>query len=117
MTKKFLRQETTLHSKIGRNRKKIQKWRRPNGRDSKMRLRRRNYPASPTVGHKTPRKESGKIRNLTPLTISNFADLNSATKHNILILSARLGARRKIEIIKKAEELKLQILNIKGGAK
>ena len=41
MKKKFLRRDSVRFSKIGKNRKKIQKWRKPKGRDSKMRLKRK----------------------------------------------------------------------------
>jgi len=59
-TKKFIRQESRRYSKLGSRRKKLQKWRKPKGRDSKMRLNMASHSASPTVGHKSPKKNRRK---------------------------------------------------------
>ncbi len=114
---KFIRQDFWRHSKLGKRRRKLIKWRRPKGRHSKMRKQRKSYPKSPTVGYKTPRKEHGKIKNLSPILISNASDVKKAGKHNIIILSATLGARKKLEIIKMADEKQLRILNVSKGEK
>jgi len=117
MAPKFIRQDYMRHIKIGRNRKKLLKWRRPNGRHSKMRKQRKGYPASPTVGYKTPKKEYGKIKGYNPIKIDNLNDLAKTNKHNIIIISRKVGAKKRIEIIKKAGEMNLNILNINPGVK
>ena len=114
MAKKFLRQDFMRHIKLGKNRKKIQTWRRPKGRHSKMRKLRRGYPDSPTVGYKAPKEKKGKINSLIPRIIFNLNDLKKADKNNIIIIAKKVGARKKIELIKKAEDMKLIILNIAG---
>ncbi len=111
--KKFIRQDSFRHFKLGRNRRK-KKWRRPTGRHSKMRKQRKSYPASPTVGYKRIRKDIGRINNFIPLLINNLKDLERATKDNIIVVSSRLGARKRMEVIKKADEMKLKIFNIWG---
>ncbi len=111
---RFLRQDYMRYFKLGKKRKKLQKWRRPKGRHSKMRKKRKGYPASPSIGYKKPAKEQDKIKNLTPKIVNNLKDLASAQKYNILVLAKRLGAKKRIEIIKKAEEMKLKILNLGG---
>lgn len=116
MSKEFVRQDAGRYSKIGKNRKKLQKWRKPKGGDSKMRLKRRSYPSSPTVGHRSPRKESGKIKGLVPVIIYNTNDLSKLTKDNVAIL-ARIGAKKKLDVIKAAQEKKIKILNVKEGKK
>lgn len=117
MNRKFIRQESIRHSKIGKNRKKIQKWRRPKGRHSKMRLKRKSYPISPSVGYKTSRKTRGKIKNKNPVLVENSKSLENLGKENILIFSGTLGARKKMELIKRAGELGLEIQNISKIAK
>ena len=114
---KFIRQDSNRFSKIGKGRKKLQKWRKPKGRDSKMRLKRKSYPTSPTVGHKSPKKETGKIKGLTPILVSNEKDIQTITKDNIAIVSKRLGAKKKIELIKQIKEKNLNILNKKETKK
>ena len=114
MKKKFIRQDSSRYAKIGKNRKKLQKWRKPRGRHSKIRKKRKSYPGYPTIGHRTSRKDSGKIKNLSPVLINNLKDLDSVKKGSIIIISSRIGAKKKIEILKKAEETKTPILNVRS---
>jgi len=111
---KFVRRDSCRYSKLGKNRKKLQKWRKPKGRDNKSREKRKGYPRSPTVGHKKPNSESGKIKNKVPINVSNVIDLKKVNKENIIIIN-KVGAKKKMEIIKFAEKSKIEILNL--GAK
>ncbi len=112
--KKFVRQDANRYSKIGKNRKKLQKWRRPKGRDSKMRLKRKSYPATVSIGYSTSRKEYGKINGKTPVLVYNIKDLEKLGKENVALL-AKVGAKKKLEMIKFAEEKKIAIINVRGG--
>jgi len=116
MPKKFLRQEVHRHSRVGAGRKKLQKWRKPKGRDSKMRLSMKSHPKCVSVGYKSPKKSSGKIKEKTPALIRNKTDLEKMTEKNIVIL-AKVGAKKKLELIKLANEKKIQILNVKEEKK
>jgi len=111
--KRFLRQDYMRHSRLGKSRKKLQKWIKPKGRHSKMRKMRRSYPPSPTVGHKSPKAEKGKLKGYIPILISSANQLNKLGKDNGIILSKKLGARKRLELIKKAEEMHLKILNVR----
>ena len=113
---KFLRTDIRRHLKLGKRRKKYRKWRRPRGRHNKIREKRVGYPVMPTVGYKTAKKDSGKIQGLAPMLVNNLRDLSKLDKGNLVILSSKLGARKKLEVIKKAEEMNLKILNL-GGKK
>lgn len=114
--KKFIRRDSNRYSKIGKNRKKLQKWRKPKGRDSKMRLSRKSYPATVSVGYKSSKKESGKIDGKIPIVVYNTKDLEKLSKENVALL-AKVGAKKKLEMIKFAEEKKIKILNVKGEKK
>lgn len=116
MKKKFVRQESVRYSKLGKRRKKLQKWKRPKGRDSKMRLKRKSRPATVSVGYKNAKKESGKIKGLSPVLVHNLKELDKAGKNSIIII-AKIGAKKKMELIKSAEEKKIKILNVKEGGK
>ena len=116
MKHKFVRVDTHRFSKLGKGRPKLQKWRRPTGKHNKTRLKRFSYPIQPGIGFGTPRKTSGKVQNLNPILITNMADLLSAGKNNILIVSRKLGAKKKMEILKKAAEMNFKIANA-GGKK
>ncbi|MBS3081474.1 hypothetical protein J4416_00870 [Candidatus Pacearchaeota archaeon] len=113
--KRFVRRNTIKQSRLGKNRPKLQRWRRASGRHNKMRENRFGYPKSPRIGFKTSKKESGKIKGKTPLMIRSASDFNNASENNILIIARTIGARKKIEFIKKANELKIQILNQKSS--
>ena len=107
--KKFLRRDSVRYSKLGKNRKKLKKWRRPKGRDNKMRENRKGYPRIVSIGYK-----SQKSRDPKPILIHNENEFKNLTKNTPIIL-AKLGAKKKLELIKKASELNLNVLNIKGG--
>lgn len=110
MTRKtFLRRDSVRYSKLGKNRKKLQKWRKPKGRDNQMRLKRKGYPALPSIGYK---KQSIKQ---APM-VYNLNDLNKLEKNSSIII-ASIGAKKKLDIIKKAQEMKIKILNIKEDKK
>ncbi len=115
MSKDFKRTDYNRHLKLGKRRKKLQVWRRAKGRHSKIRKKRRSYPRMPTVGYKTSRSEHGKVNGFYPMLISNMQDLNKIGKNSAAIISSKIGAKKKIEIIKKAEDMKIRILNL--GAK
>jgi large subunit ribosomal protein L32e len=114
MKKQFLRADTFRYKRLGSHSKKLAKWRRPRGKHNKLRLKRAGHPQSPSIGFGTPRAMSGKIKNLAPKMINNLKDLELAKISDILIISRKLGAKKKLEIIKKAEEKKIRIFNIGG---
>jgi len=115
MSKRFVRTDSFRFSRLGKNRKKKQVWRRADGVQSKIRRKRRGYITIPTIGIRTPRKIRDKIQNLNPILVHNSSELSKAGKDSIAII-ARVGARKKLEIIKKASELGIKIYNI-GGKK
>lgn len=110
--KRFIRRSMKRFSKLGNNRRKIQKWRKPKGRDNKMRLKRKSYPATVSIGYSSPRKEHGRVEGKLPVLVYNTKDLAKITHDNIAVL-AKVGAKKKLEIIKMAEEKKIRILNVK----
>lgn len=110
---KFLRHISHKYSKLGVRRKKKQIWRRPTGRDNKMREQRRGHGPLVAIGYSTAKQERGKIEGKTPMRINNVNELNAMQKDQIAVLG-KIGNKKKIEIAKKAKELKIQIhkLNI-----
>ena len=116
MSKRFVRVDTHRLLKLGKGRPKLQKWRRPRGKHNKTRLKRFGYPLQPGIGFGTPRTQSGKVQGLIPILITNISQMKDVTKNNIIIVARRLGARKKLEIIKKASEMNVKIENV-GGKK
>jgi large subunit ribosomal protein L32e len=108
---KFLRRTSARLSKLGKRRKKKQVWRRPTGRDNKMREQRRGKPAIVAIGYSTEKKIKGKIEGKNPVLINSLRELTKVDKKNIIILG-KIGKKKKIEIAKKANELQLEIANL-----
>ncbi len=101
MKLKFLRQNS--------NRKKLkQKWRKPSGIHSKLRLNKAGHRKKPSPGFRNQKKE--RVSNVS--LINSIYDLSNA-KQSIL-LSSSLGLKKRLEILKRARELNLNILNIKN---
>jgi large subunit ribosomal protein L32e len=110
---KFLRHTAHKYSKLGLRRKKKKIWRRPTGRDNKMREKRRGHPAVVSIGYSTDKNTRGNVMKKTPVVVRNVQDLQKVQKNQIAMLSG-IGKKKKIEIAKKAKELKIEIfmLNI-----
>jgi len=108
---KFLRRDWGRYSKLGKNRKKKQKWKNPKGRDNKMREKRKGYPAVISIGYKKNKKDYGKIENKIPTIIRNLNDLEKIKKDEIAVIG-RIGKKKKIDVAKKAKEMKIQIHNL-----
>lgn len=115
MIKRFLRSDTSRFSRLGKNRRKLQKWRRGRGKSNKIRLNRAGHPSVPKVGFKTRKSEAGKVKGMIPKLVHNLQELNALGKNEAAII-ARIGARKKLELIKEADKAKIKILNL-GGKK
>ena len=111
MTQKFLRRDSARYSKLGKKRKKKQVWRKPTGRDNKMRERIKGHPASVKIGYKTTKKTRGTIQDKMPKVIKNLSDLNVLQKNQIAIVG-KIGKKKKIEVAKKAKEKGIVIFNL-----
>jgi len=109
---KFIRRHGKRFLRLGKKKKSKLKWRRPKGRDNKMREREKGYPKSVSLGYKQSKENRGKIGNLIPLKIKNIDDLSKIKKENIAVL-CRMGKKKKLEIAKKGKEIKWLNFNLK----
>lgn len=108
---KFLRRSHDRYSKLGKRRKKKQVWRKPTGRDNKMREKRRGYPPIVSIGYSSKKEELGKLKGKNPILVKNIKDLEKIGKEDIVVLAA-LGKKKKLEIAKAAKEKKIDIANL-----
>ncbi len=109
--KKFLRRIWWRHSRLGRKRKKKQKWRKPKGRDNKMREKKKGHSAVVEIGYKKSKNQQGKINGKERIIIKNIKDLEKIKGYKSIILG-KIGKKKKIEIAKKAKEKKINISNL-----
>jgi large subunit ribosomal protein L32e len=103
---KFLRRTWSRYSKLGKGRKKKQVWRRPTGRDNKMRERRKGYPVRVEIGYKQEKNSRKEI-----IQINNIKDF-AKIKNNAIIVFGKMGQKKKIEMAKEAKEKKIKVSNL-----
>lgn len=111
-THKFRRQEWFRFAKLG------EKWRRPRGGDSKMRLGISGKPAVVSIGYRSPRSVRGvHPSGLVEVLVHGPRDLErlDADKQAVRIGSS-VGGRKREQILAKTKELGIRVLN-PGGKK
>lgn len=108
---RFLRRRWYSYGKLGKKRKTKQVWRRPGGRDNKMRDKRRGYLASVSIGYGTNKTLRGKIQGKTPVQVYNVNDLKKINKKEIAIFG-KIGKKKMIEMAKYANEHKIEVENL-----
>ena len=107
---KFIRQD--FHKKT----RLKEKWRRPKGLHSKIRLKIKGKAKPVSSGYRSPKKVRGMHKTgLEEKMITSIKDLETLDfKKHGLIISSSLGNKKKIIILKKAKELGLNVMNIKN---
>ena len=108
----FLRQDAHKKDKLADN------WRRPKGKDSKMRKGFRGKRRSPSMGFSSPRLVRGFNRDgFKEVLVNNVNELNSVDPKNEMVIVGSIGTKKKVEVLKKCEELKIKISNVKDVKK
>src|SRR5829696_360414 len=103
----FIRQQSCRYERLAEN------WRKPKGKDNKMRKQKSGMPAIVKVGYRGPRAArglhpSGYSDNL----VHNTAELAKLDpKKDAARIGHTVGKKKKIEIINMAVELGIKVLN------
>ncbi len=104
---RFRRQESWRYVRIKES------WRRPRGIDSKMRLKKKGWPPSPSVGYRGPKA----VRGLHPsgyeeVLVYNVGDLATIDPETQAIrIAGTVGARKRATILAEAEKRGIKVLN------
>lgn len=104
---RFLRQSAKAYKRLG------EKWRRPRGMHSKLRRKEKSKGKMPSPGYGAPKS----LRYLHPsgykeVLIHNVKELEKVNPEKEAIKIAHtIGRKKREEILKKAEELKIKVLN------
>lgn len=104
----FVRQETSKQKKL---QNKV-KWRFPRGLHSKIRRGFKGHVRMPDPGYSSPKAIRGLTREGCKLIIIHTIKEMAKLKEPFFIASD-VGTKNKIAILKKAQEMKLQVLNVK----
>ena len=106
---KFRRQEAHRRKRLTKS-----GWRAPRGAQSKLRRYHKSKGALVRVGYRLPKvlrglHKSGK----EPISVATISELENLDKaKQIIIISANVGMRKRVEIVKQAIKLGLEIQNI-----
>ncbi len=104
---KFIRQESWRYDRLAEN------WRRPKGKDNKMRKQKSGVPELVKVGYRGPRD----ARNLHPSGYTDNVIYNPAgladldPKKDAIRLARTVGMRKRKEIIEQAAKKGFKVLN------
>lgn len=96
--------------RVGKKRKKARSWRHAKGGDSKIRLKERGYQARPTIGWGSNKAIRDKIQGFDFVRIENVKQLEKLKKDTAIMI-ASIGKKKRNEILAKAKEMNLKVLN------
>ncbi len=103
----FKRQESWRYKRVKKS------WRRPRGLDSKMRKRVKGWPQSVGVGYRGPREARGlHPSGYAEVLVWNVDDVVGVDPEKEAVrIAHKVGARKRVEILARAEELGVRVLN------
>jgi large subunit ribosomal protein L32e len=108
----FVRQESWRYKRVKSS------WRKPKGIDSKMRIKKKGWPKSIQIGYRSPKKVRGfHPSGFKEIIVYNVNDLERVNSGNVVRIGGTVGMKKKLNIIKRAKELKIQIVNPRGVEK
>ncbi|HXZ98269.1 MAG TPA: 50S ribosomal protein L32e [Candidatus Acidoferrum sp.] len=104
---RFVRQESWRLLRVK------ERWRRPRGKNSKMRLGMRGWPSMVKIGYKRNRRGRGlHPSGLEEIIVRRPTDLeNIDAKTQIVKISHTVGERKRIAIMERAQALELTVAN------
>jgi len=91
-------------------------WKKPKTLDNKIRLQIKGYPAKVKIGYRGPKKVRGyHPSGFKEVLVHNPKELEKVDpKTEAIRIAKAVGRRKRAEILKKAEELGIKVLNIGG---
>jgi len=101
----FVRRTWSRYAKLGKGRKKKQVWRRPTGRDNKMRERKRGLPATVKIGYGTDTSKKKEIK-----VVRNLKDLDTLGKNEVIVIG-NIGKKKKLAIVEEVKKKGIKVQN------
>jgi large subunit ribosomal protein L32e len=107
---KFLRTDWHKKIRLGRGVKKNQKWHGAKGRQNKFRLNRKGRGQRPKVGWGAAADVRDQVSGISPNRVENVKDIEALKKGSGIVI-ANVGMKKRKEMIAKANEMGMKILN------
>lgn len=106
----FIRQDYQRRKRLGRK----LKWRKPKGIHSKIRHKFKGRRKMPSPGYKSPKKVIGLHSSGSKIVnISSLEDIEKISKEiEGMVISKKVGIKKKLEILRKAKEYSIKVLNL-----
>src|SRR6185503_9380862 len=103
----FIREESWRYDRLAEN------WRKPKGKDNKMRKQKAGVPAIVKVGYRGPKAARGlHPSGYTDNVVHNVAEIAKLdSKKDAARIAHTVGKKKRIEMIAKATQLGIKILN------
>jgi len=90
------------------------RWRKPRGIDNKKRIRQASEGACPRIGYKnSPENRFFHPSGMKEIIVHNVNEITEGMKNVVLRIAGSVGGRKRVDIQKKAESMKLRVLNIR----
>lgn len=104
---KFVRPESWRYKRLD------PRWRKPKGKDNKVRLSRKGWPKSAKIGYGSLRAARGlHPSGLWEIVVYNIYDLEPLNKNiHAVRIAHTVGSRKRKSIIEEAEKRELRVLN------
>ncbi len=103
----FIRQDNPKRPKLS------YKWRKPKGIHSKIRHHFKGRRKMPSPGYKSPTEVKGlHATGLKMVRVFSAEALNTIKKGEGIIISKNVGAKKRLEILRKAKEMNISVLNL-----
>lgn len=108
----FLQQDYHILKRVSRH------WRRPRGIDSKMRLHLKGYQKEVEPGYGSPKDVRGMhYSGLWPVQVATTEELTRLDAKTQGALLLKVGMKRRKELLLKAKDLNIRVLNVKDSEK
>ena len=106
----FIRQDYQRRKRLGRK----LKWRKPKGIHSKIRHHFKGRRKMPSPGYKSPKKvrwlHTSGFKKIVIFSLQDILKINNENEG--IVISKKIGMKKKFEILKKAKELDIKVLNL-----
>jgi len=100
------------YSKLGVRRKKKVKYRKPTGRDNKIRLNMIGHLRKVRIGFRNKTSERGLVNKMEIVMVYNVDDLKKI-KDKMIGIVGKIGTKKKKEIAEYAGKHNIKLLNLK----
>jgi len=106
MAKTFIRKDVNKKARLPVT------WRKPKGITNKKRLNRKGHTINVRTGYGSKDSDRNKIQGFQITLVHNLAELKQLNPKTQCAILARAGKKKKMELIKEAQTLKIKIVNL-----